>query len=511
MSSATVTPVRPLRKLIPLSPQTDLSRLLAETFTLAASEPKLLAMIDRDRDQAALQKKRKRLEDQAWYESRSVALPGFAVSSGDDWSSDLELGSGRPRMPAMAVLIFLVVRGYLGGFKDRKVAMTLQESMTVQACMMSFGYAALPGASTMIDNVNDVGVATHEAIVDVQIRQALREKLDDFKKLTLDSTDVSANSAWPTDSGIILGLAERGEHLVRLLADDGITLRLPAIMSSVLTEIRDLNKQIQLTSGKKDSAKKRGKLYRKLLRLARKVRRVLDQARNRAEAKFQTMDVPPSQRQRLATLIEWIEVDVHNLAAVITNADKRINKGEKVAAADKVLSLADQDAAMIVKGGREPTLGYKPQIVRSEMGFVAAIIVPEGNAADSGQLRPAIDAAINRTGVQPSVLSFDDGYSNTEDRNYYLGLGIDVVSFSGSKGKNIIPKEDYDSDAYREARNERSSVESLMYTLKNNNEMDYVMRRGITNVREELLGKVITYNLFRMITLRRRRQERDAA
>ena len=135
--------------------------------------------------------------------------------------------------------------------------MTLQESMTVQACMMSFGYAALPGASTMIDNVNDVGVATHEAIVDVQIRQALREKLDDFKKLTLDSTDVSANSAWPTDSGIILGLAERGEHLVRLLADDGITLRLPAIMSSVLTEIRDLNKQIQLTSGKKDSAKKR--------------------------------------------------------------------------------------------------------------------------------------------------------------------------------------------------------------------------------------------------------------
>lgn len=511
MTKTTVTPLRPTRKLVSLIPQTDLSRLLAEVFALAAAEPQLLAMIDRDRDAVALKKKRERLEDQAWYQSRGAPLPGFSADAEDGWADSAELGAGRPRMPAIVVLLFLVLRGYLGGFKDRKVAMTLQESATVQICMMNLGHPALPGASTIIDNVNAVSVATHEAILDAQIRKALREKLDDFGKLTCDSTDVEANSAWPTDSGLIMGLALRAEHLIRLLADDGITLRLPAVMGKVLGEIQDLNKQIQLSSGKKNSARKRAKLYRKLLRIAKKAQLEFELARLRADENFWKMDVPPSQRRRLATLIEWIEVDARHLKATIANADKRINKDEKVAIEKKILSLADQDAAMIVKGQREPVLGYKPQIVRSENGFVTAIVVPEGNAADSGQLRPVIDAAIERTGVVPSVLSFDDGYSNTEDRDHYLGRGIGVVSFSGSKGKNIIPTSDYESEAYRQARKDRSSVESLMFTLKNNNELDYVMRRGIANVREELLGKIIAYNFFRMITLRQRREERSAA
>jgi hypothetical protein len=511
MTASTITALRPARKLLALIPETDLSRLVSETFALATAEPQLLEMIDRDRDAAALQKKRERIEDAVWYETRGKPLPGFAVDEEDGWASDMELGVGRPRMPALAVLLFTVVRGYLGGFKDRKAAMTLQESMTVQACMTSLGYSALPGASTMIDNANAVSAATLEALLDAQIRQALREKLDNFKKLTGDSTDVAANSAWPTESGLIMGLAVRCEHLIRLLADDGIVLKLPAVMVKLLGEIRDLNKQIQLSSGKKDGAKKRAKLYRKLLRAARKVLRAFEAARARADAKFDTVDVSPSRRRRLAALIEWIEVDVKNLKATIANADKRINKEQKVPICDKVLSLADQDAAMIVKGQREPVLGYKPQLMRSENGFVTAIVVPEGNAADSGQLRPLTDAAIKRTGVMPSVLSFDDGYSNGADRDHYRGLGIEVVSFSGSKGKNIISPAEYESEPYRAARNNRSSVESLMYTLKNNNELDYVMRRGIANVREELLGKVIAYNFFRLITLRQRHRERAAA
>jgi hypothetical protein len=511
MTKTTVASARPARKLLSLIPDTDLSRLLEATFALATFAPELLEMIDRDRDAAALQKKRERLEDLAWYQSRGAPLRGFSADDTIGWADSMELAAGRPRMPAMAVLLFLVLRGYLGGFKDRKVAMTLQESTTVQICMINLGHQALPGASTIIDNVNAVSVATHEAILDAQIRQAIREELDTFKKLTTDSTDVSANSAWPTDSGLIKSLAFRCEHMIRLLAEEGITLHLPAVMATILDEIKNLNKQIQLSSGKKDSAKKRAKLYRKLFRHARKALREFDRARQRADERFQKEDVPPSQRRRLATLIEWIEVDAKNLAATIANADKRINKDQKVPIENKVLSLADEDAAMIVKGQREPVLGYRPQIVRSENGFVTAIVVPVGNAADSGQLRPVIDASIKRTGVLPSVLSFDDGYSNADDRDYYLGQGVDVVSFSGSKGKNIIPEADYESEPYREARNDRSSVESLMYTLKNNNELDHVMRRGIDDVREELLGKVIAYNFFRLILLRQRRKERDAA
>ncbi len=102
----------------------------------------------------------------------------------------------------------------------------------------------------------------------------------------------------------------------------------------------------------------------------------------------------------------------------------------------------------------------------------------------------------------PTVLSFDDGYTNGDDRDHYLGAGVSVVSFSGSKGKRLIPAEEYDSDAYKKARLNRSAIESGIFTLKHNHDFDRVMRRGIDNVRSELLEKAIAHNFFRMIKLR---------
>ena len=114
---------------------------------------------------------------------------------------------------------------------------------------------------------------------------------------------------------------------------------------------------------------------------------------------------------------------------------------------------------------------------------------------------------MQRTGVTPSILSFDDGYTNTKDRDHYLGLGVKIVSFSGSKGKNIIPAEEYDSTAYQKARSDRSAVESLMFTLKHNHDLDRMMRRGIDNVRAEILEKAIAYNFFRLIKLKKDREK----
>lgn len=510
MPTGNVTPLRPVHKLIPLIPDTDVSRLIAAAYVLAEAEPLILEMIDRDRDAYALTKKKERLEDEAWLRSRGPPLRGFDIAEDANWATGLELGSGRPRMPAILVLTFIQCRGYFGGFKDRKTATNLAESRTLEIILANLGIS-MPGASTIIDNANAVRVTTLEFIVDAQIRQVLREGLDDFKKLTFDSTKVEANSTFPTDSGLIAGLLARAEHKLRLLADHGITLRLPAVTARAINTIKDLHKQIQLSCGKNNSTKKRVRLYRKLMREARRARKNLMKAHERAEEKFHKLDVMPSERKVLATLIEWIEVDLQNLAVTIANADKRINRNEKVPAGAKVVSLSDQDAAMIVKGEREPVVGYKPQLGRSENGFITAIIVPVGNAADSGQLRPIVDASIKRTGVSPSVLSFDDGYTNTADREHYLGLGIDVVSFSGSKGKNIIPAADYDSQPYKDARNDRSAVESLMFTMKHNHDMDRVMRRGIDSVRSELLEKAIAYNFFRLITLRQRRKQRDVA
>jgi len=363
MTEVKVAPLLPIVKLIPHIPDTDLSFLICEALAIGQANPAILEAIDLDRDVVALEKKRVRMEDSHWL--RSLGQPGLGLEDDESLEglSVVRLGVGRERMPALVVLIFLSLRGYFSGYKDRKTATTLAESRTLEILLVNFGMK-MPGASTILDNINAVTPSTLDLILDAQIKLATFEKLDDFEELIFYSTHTAGNSAWPTDSGTIAGLSARGEHLLRSLAKHGIKIKMPAVQQSLLETIEEIHKSIQLSAGKKDSAKKRGVLYRKQMRLARKVRKQLDKGYQRAKEKLASLHIMPSQERTITKILEWAAEDINNLGLAITNADKRINKDIKVDIKNKIVSTSDKDASMIVKGQRDPVVGYKPQIGR---------------------------------------------------------------------------------------------------------------------------------------------------
>ena len=226
------------------------------------------------------------------------------------------------------------------------------------------------------------------------------------------------------------------------------------------------------------------------------------------------LDVLPSLNDRAARLVGWMQTDLENLSRVVQCCEARVLREEKVPIGEKVLSVSDPDVGFIAKGGREPVVGYKPQLARSGNGFITGLIVPQGNASDSCQLVPMFEQVVRRMGVIPDTVSVDDGYSSLLGRATLLALGAKVVSISGSKGKKITPTADWDSEAYSTARDDRSAVESLMFTIKNGFDFGRVARRGLENVRVELLEKVLAYNFCRLAAFRRAvifREERQAA
>ena len=206
----------------------------------------------------------------------------------------------------------------------------------------------------------------------------------------------------------------------------------------------------------------------------------------------------PSQRVRATKLVGWLQTDLDNLTQVVQNCEARVLRNEKVPMSEKVLSVSDPDVGYIAKGGREPVVGYKPNLARSGNGFVTGLIVPRGNASDSGQLVSIFEQVVRRTSVTPDTVSVDDGYSSAAGRTTILARGPKTVSISGSKGKKITPAADWDSEAYAVARDDRSAVESLMYTIKYGFDFGRVARRGLENVRAELLEKVLAYNFCRL-------------
>jgi hypothetical protein len=270
-----------------------------------------------------------------------------------------------------------------------------------------------------------------------------------------------------------------------------------------LGKMVSLHKQISMGTGKAGSRRERRKLYGKLLRLARKARGALEPHVARVEREAATLDVLPSRRQLALRLTEQLRTDLRNLRRVIDACDARVMHERTVPIAEKVLSVSDPDVGFIAKGGRDPVVGYKPQLGRSGAGFVVGRILPRGNAADSDQLVPLFEQVVARTGVLPTTVSVDDGYASRAGRETLQARGVAVMSISGSKGKHITPPEEWDSLDYLAARDNRSAVESLMFTIKHGFDFGRVARRGIHNVQAELLEKVLAYNFCRMAGCRR--------
>ena len=487
-------------------PDTDFREFLDEVEELARFAPEIIGAIEKDLDRYAREKKSLRLADKKFFESRTGDLPAMNIRERNVLAEELNLAVGRPRMPGYAVYVFLMMRGFLGSLTTKSARRFLRESMSLYGFLQVRGLS-LPGATTILENVNLVSHATRELIFDKQIALILGEALDNFKSLTIDSTAVKANSSWPTDAKILTGLLMRANRLGQKLHCFGMEDFSQGWVPRWLEEMDKLVFQISLAAGK---AKSKGKLkqhYRQLLKRGRKATDALAAELNRHEPARALERQAPSRRLLLARVVQQIQADLSDANRVLDYAHARVFHDQTLPSTEKVLSLSDGSAAFIKKGNRNPVIGYKPQLVRSAKGFVSSLIVPQGNAADAVELVPAISDSIRRTGVVAEWVSTDDGYASAKGRDEVLGMGVKDISISGAKGKKLTIPRDWDSEEYRDARRNRSAVESLMFTIKDGFEFGELGRRGVAAVRDELLEKVLAYNCCRIILMKKRRRE----
>ncbi|GAX59433.1 transposase and inactivated derivatives of IS5 family [Candidatus Scalindua japonica] len=393
---------------------------------LIEREPEILEMVNSDLNQHAKQEKKSRLKDQEWNNRHTKTFP-WVVNQDEIVAEELELKTGRPRMSAYLVFMFTMVRGYVGSIKSQQAKVFISESITLRLLIEGKG-VKMPGFSTILELVNIVSSETMQAIFDAQIRMVLREELDDFKELTIDSTSVKGNTSWPTDSKVLTRLVGRAYKRIQTINIFTIETRKSTEVEWKLKEMTGLCKSIDLNVGKKNAKTKRNKAYKRLLKHAKRANKLLRKELQRIEKAAAEVDIKPTQKVRLIRVIELITEDLNNLEKVMDYCPKRVFKEEKIKSSDKVLSLSDGDAAFIKKGGREPKIGYKPQLGRSKNGFVSTLVVPKGNAADSGELNGTIEDHIMRTEVIPQKVSTDDGYANAKIRTKWLSAGVEIFS-----------------------------------------------------------------------------------
>ena len=501
-------PFAPVPMLFLSPPDSELFAFLSEADRLAQRQPQILQRIEQDLELHGKRKKAVRLQDAQWRQARSLGVPTLDSDASQVQAEKLRLETGRPRTSAYVVYMFLVGRGYFGGFKSSDAMTLLQESMTLAIFLNNQGMS-MPGASTLHELVNAVSNDTRDTILSAQVHEVLAEGWDDFKTLLQDSTAVEGNTQWPKDSQLMVDLVARVLRRGGKLDRFGLVNIDEPRARKLLGQMVSLHKQISMGTGKAGSRRERRKTYAKLLRLARRALAVLAPHVSRTEQSLDSLDVLPSRRQMVSRLVQWLRTDLQNLQRVVQCCADRVMHERKVPAHEKVLSVSDADVGFIVKGGREPVVGYKPQLGRSGAGFIVGLIVPRGNAADSGQLVPMFEQVLARTGVVPTEVNVDDGYASRAGREELKSRGVEVMSISGSKGKNITPAHEWEALDYIAARDGRSAVESLMFTLKHGFDFGRVARRGQHNVHAEMLEKALAYNFCRMLACRRAAAESE--
>lgn len=488
---------------------TFLSEIVREALGLGRFEPKVSECLQRDIERACQESKKGRLMDEIWRDEALPRLPEFteALEPSDFDSVDAQffsLATGRPRSIDAEILLVLVVVDGVFSLTSVDGYERLIGSEVFQALI---GEERTPARSTVGKYLDLVSAETREQLNKALCRMIRAEGLDTFLEVTIDSTAVEANTAWPSESALIAGFLHRIQRLLEQQAEYTAVTYSSALVERWLKQLDGLHREISLLHPRPGSAAKRRKLYRQLLNVAEKTRGKLREFLDERFEQITDCCIRPTLRMRVDSMLQRIEESFNEVGKAMASARQRVLEGKKVPACEKAFSLADPDAYMIVKGQRDPVVGYKPQLGRSAEGFISCFEVCKGNPADSDRLIPMCRAHLEATGQALLAVSTDDGYSSADNLDKLIDAGVHVVSFSGAKGRKVLGEDIYVTDVYAHLRNERSAVESTIFTFKHKLGMRRFCRRCLGGVRADLSAAVLAYNLWRMAYVRKKRKE----
>jgi len=495
-------------------PDTKLLAVLTEAERVYHLNPKIRQLIQANLDAYGRAIKATRLADAEYEEQvdQPPLLLGDATidRSASKMADQLELQVGRPRTDPFVVYLALVLRGLKGSLSSESSWEYFIDSVTVQHFLLPY-VSRMPGRSTLITLVNAISQSTREHILDCQLKLVKEEELDDLLEQTIDSTAVAGNSAWPSDIQLIARFIERAWFQSQQLP----CWNLPAFPSAWpekwLPQLHKAKLGLLLYRGKKK--KKKRQLVRQFIDRADTFLSWLRREHAKYEATVVLAKLKPSRKNKLLHLWQDLSKDLSD-ADILLNyyAEKSLTTSTKEVEREdfeKIFSLSDGSSAFIVKGDRHATFGYKAQLSRSAKGMITAARVPIGNDADSNQLIPMVKAHIAHTGVTPRLVSADDGYASGPHSKYLKSIGVEDISISGAKGCRQLGKELWESKVYVQARADRSAVESTIGYAKQSFALRRCHRRGIDNVRCEILEKAIAFNFWRISYIRDQKKREE--
>ena len=239
--------------------------------------------------------------------------------------------------------------------------------------------------------------------------------------------------------------------------------------------------EIQYSRGKDQ----RRRLYRKLIAAVHATRAALQRAAGRlAELAGVTAERWHAQVSHYFPLI----------ARVLDQSERRVLHGQVVPATDKLVSLLEPHADIIVKGARDVQYGHKLNLVTGKSGLILDVVIEAGNPADAERFLPMLDRHIARCGAPPRQMAADGGYASRDNLTEAKGRGVTDVAFHKKRGLAVadMTKSPW---VYRKLRNFRAGIEAGISCFKRAYGGDRCTWRGLDHFKAYVWSAVVAHNL----------------
>jgi IS5 family transposase len=389
--------------------------------------------------------------------------------------------TGREGMTAEQVLRCCILKQYRE-LSYEELAFHLEDSSAFRT-FSRLEMGQYPCKSILQENIKSLTEETWEAIHSQIIDYAQNEKIETGRKIRIDSTAIETDIHHPTDSTL---LCDGIRVITRWLAVGRELAPRPVYPFSDHTRAAKKRLMIILNTQK---AKVRLAAYRELLSYAQRVV-VYAESAIPALRSFEGADTFTAR-----ALARNLERAVGILRKVIDQTVRRVVRGEKVPASEKIVSFFEEHTDIIVKGRRDVQYGHKVFLTGGASNLILDCLIERGNPADSDRYQDLLERHKEQFGRAPRQVSADGGFASRKNLTFAKGRKVKDAVFAKKRGLTVIEMAK-SAWVYKMLRNFRAGIEAGISTLKRAFGLDRCTWSGWGGFKQYVWSSIVSYNLL---------------
>ncbi|HEY4129782.1 MAG TPA: ISNCY family transposase [Gemmatimonadaceae bacterium] len=376
------------------------------------------------------------------------------------WSAlvqqDLEAGcptnarTGRPGLSGEQALRLLIVR-QLTGWTYAELAFHLADSATYRTFCRVSALTATPSKSALAATMRRVSPRTLAALNAALVTSPVARRLEPARTVRMDATMVPVAIHPPTDSSLLLDAVRVLDRVLEQA--DGV-----ADFAAYHHHVKRAKRRaMEILHIAPQHAARRRACYRELIQLTEATASYA----TCALAQRECLPVTPARLRLRRQLTRMLP----RVAQIIEQTTRRVLRGEAVPADEKLVSLFEAHADVLVKDRRTTSYGHKIFLTTGRSGLILDCAIPKGNPGDVTWAVSLVRRQQRLFGRAPRQISLDGAFASHDNLTDCKALGVADVCFAKKRTLAVLDMV-RSHWVYDRLRRFRAGIESGISLLK---------------------------------------------